>query len=71
MHRAASFVKTNTESVRSLGYYDTAVVDQRWVITRRSNGHVFCICRSQAEAKRLAAALNNDYWNDNHRSKTE
>jgi hypothetical protein len=59
MHRAATFVRANPKvTTDSIGYYDTAIVDRRWVIIRRSSGHVFCICRSQEEAERLATMLN-------------
>ena len=45
-------------------FYEAAWRDRRWVITRRKNGHVFCICRSQSEAEQLAKMMNRDCAKD-------
>jgi hypothetical protein len=48
----------------AINYYEASWVDRRWVITRRRDGHVFCICRSQVEAEQIAKMLNRDCARD-------
>ncbi len=45
-------------------YYRAGFTKGRWVIFRETNGHVFCVCRSQAEADQLAKTLNQDCEKD-------
>ena len=47
-------------ALKPTAYYQVGRMDNKWTINRTSNGHVFCLCRSEAEAIKLAAALNKD-----------
>lgn len=51
----------------AVNYYEAAWIDRRWVIMRRKDGHVFCICRSRSEAEQLTMTLNRDCARDPNR----
>jgi hypothetical protein len=46
--------------ISATAFYQVATLQARWVIVKRTNGHVFCVCRSESEALQLARVLNRD-----------
>lgn len=61
----------STRTANTAEYYTFAYVDGHWCIVRRSNGHVFSVCRSQAEAERITKSLNQAGLLDLHYDDTQ
>jgi hypothetical protein len=63
MRRVLKEAQATKEST-AIDFYKVAWINGRWLIMRRSNCHIICICRSHLEAVQLAITLNQDCARD-------
>jgi hypothetical protein len=61
MVRAVSAAELVENETSATGYYQAELANRQWVITRHTDGHVLCLCRSQLEAQQIAGMMNRDY----------